>query len=234
MDAAGAEPKGSLLDKLSLGWALRLLTSSIGRKFVMGITGLALCGFLVVHLAGNLFLYAGPEKFNKYALGLHEQEWLPLAEAGLAARCLGLIARVIQIRQWGSVLQVGATGRSAGLPQGSGKAVRRVRVVPLRNDDESRDRLYQWASKRALRARRTLAGSDGPEASDLAVSCLWRRNDDVRPGCASRTPGVRRGFRLATTRKEEVVCNHDVKKTAAPRAAGMSVFTPAFRVVCAG
>jgi succinate dehydrogenase / fumarate reductase, cytochrome b subunit len=83
MDAAGAEPKGSLIDKLSLRWVLRLLSSSIGRKFVMGITGLGLCGFLVVHLAGNLFLYQGADKFNDYAHKLHEQEWLPLAEAGL-------------------------------------------------------------------------------------------------------------------------------------------------------
>ncbi len=83
MDAAGAEPKSSPIDKLNLRWMLRLLSSSIGRKFVMGITGLGLCGFLVVHLAGNLFLYAGAEKFNDYAHKLHEQEWLPLAEAGL-------------------------------------------------------------------------------------------------------------------------------------------------------
>ena len=83
MDAAGAEPKRSLIEKLGVVWALRLLTSSIGRKFVMGITGLGLCGFLVVHLAGNLFLYHGADKFNDYAHKLHEQEWLPLAEAGL-------------------------------------------------------------------------------------------------------------------------------------------------------
>lgn len=83
MDAAEAEPKSSLIDKLSLRWVLRLLNSSIGRKFVMGITGLGLCGFLVVHLAGNLFLYQGADKFNEYAHALHEQEWLPLAEAGL-------------------------------------------------------------------------------------------------------------------------------------------------------
>lgn len=83
MDAAEAESKSSLVDRLNLRWISRLISSSIGRKFVMGITGLGLCGFLVVHLAGNLFLYKGPEAFNKYALNLHEQEWLPLAEAGL-------------------------------------------------------------------------------------------------------------------------------------------------------
>jgi succinate dehydrogenase / fumarate reductase cytochrome b subunit len=83
MDAAQAEPRGSLIDKLNLRWLLRLLSSSIGRKFVMAVTGLGLSLFLVVHLAGNLFLFAGAEKFNNYAHALHEQEWLPLAEAGL-------------------------------------------------------------------------------------------------------------------------------------------------------
>jgi len=83
MEAAGVEPKSSVFDKLGLRWMLRLISSSIGRKFVMGLTGLGLCGFLVAHLAGNLFLYVGAEKFNGYAHGLHEQEWLPLAEAGL-------------------------------------------------------------------------------------------------------------------------------------------------------
>lgn len=85
MDATGTAPKVSLIDKLNLRWMIRLATSSIGRKFLMALSGLGLCGFLVVHLAGNLFLYKGPDAFNKYALKLHEQEWLPLAEAGLFA-----------------------------------------------------------------------------------------------------------------------------------------------------
>lgn len=85
MEAAGAEPKPSVVDKYNLRWLLRLFSSSIGRKFVMALSGLALSGFLVAHLAGNLFLYKGPEAFNKYAHALHEQEWLPLAEAGLFA-----------------------------------------------------------------------------------------------------------------------------------------------------
>lgn len=85
MDTATAEPKPSLVARLNLRWLHRLLTSSVGRKFVMGFTGLGLCGFLVVHLAGNLLLYAGAERYDHYAHTLHQQEWLPLAEAGLFA-----------------------------------------------------------------------------------------------------------------------------------------------------
>lgn len=83
MDNSTVEPKSSVVEKLNLKWGLRLLSSSIGQKFVMGVTGLLLCGFLVVHLAGNLLLFAGKARFDHYAHTLHEQEWLPLAEAGL-------------------------------------------------------------------------------------------------------------------------------------------------------
>ena len=52
----------------------------------MAITGLLLCGFLVVHLAGNLLLFAGAEAYNAYAHKLHDNEQLlHVAETGLAA-----------------------------------------------------------------------------------------------------------------------------------------------------
>ncbi len=42
--------------------------SSVGKKFFTGITGLFLCGFVLVHLAGNLTLLDGSGKtFNLYA-----------------------------------------------------------------------------------------------------------------------------------------------------------------------
>jgi succinate dehydrogenase / fumarate reductase cytochrome b subunit len=51
----------------------------------MAITGLLLCGFLVVHLAGNLLLFVGPDAYNAYAHKLHDNEGLLLiAEVGLA------------------------------------------------------------------------------------------------------------------------------------------------------
>ena len=44
-----------------------MLTSSVGKKALMGATGLFLCSFLVVHLYGNLLLYAGAERFEEHA-----------------------------------------------------------------------------------------------------------------------------------------------------------------------
>jgi succinate dehydrogenase / fumarate reductase, cytochrome b subunit len=67
-----------------LKWLLNALSSSVGRKFVMAITGLLLCGFLVAHLAGNLLLFVGADAYNAYAHKLHDNEGLLLiAEIGL-------------------------------------------------------------------------------------------------------------------------------------------------------
>lgn len=40
--------------------------SSIGKKQIVAVTGLLLISFVVVHLAENLLIYAGPAIFNKY------------------------------------------------------------------------------------------------------------------------------------------------------------------------
>jgi len=67
-----------------LNWLTRALSSSIGKKFILGITGLLLCGFLVVHLSGNMLMYVGAGEYNRYAHALHEQvELLAIAEIGL-------------------------------------------------------------------------------------------------------------------------------------------------------
>lgn len=52
-----------------MSWFTKFLTSSIGRKLLMSLTGLFLIIFLLVHLIGNLQLLIddGGEKFNLYA-----------------------------------------------------------------------------------------------------------------------------------------------------------------------
>ncbi len=69
--------------KSATKWMMTLISSSIGQKFVMGITGLLLCSFLVVHLAGNLLVYVGAKEYNAYAKELHSMMLLPVAEIGL-------------------------------------------------------------------------------------------------------------------------------------------------------
>ena len=57
--------------------------SSIGKKQVMAITGLGLCGFLVSHLLGNMLLLLGPDAFNTYAYTLTSTSLIYVAEIGL-------------------------------------------------------------------------------------------------------------------------------------------------------
>ena len=47
-----------------MGWFFRALNSSIGKKFVMALTGICLILFLIIHLINNLTLYGGPHLFN--------------------------------------------------------------------------------------------------------------------------------------------------------------------------
>lgn len=46
--------------------------SSVGKKWVMAITGIALMGFVLFHMIGNLKMYIGAEDFNHYAEFLKE------------------------------------------------------------------------------------------------------------------------------------------------------------------
>lgn len=41
--------------------------SSVGRKQIVAITGLMLIGFLIGHLAGNMFFLLGPDAYNGYS-----------------------------------------------------------------------------------------------------------------------------------------------------------------------
>jgi succinate dehydrogenase / fumarate reductase, cytochrome b subunit len=54
-----------------MDWLIKTVGTSVGKKLLMALTGLAFCGFLTAHLAGNLTLYGGADAFNSYAEHLH-------------------------------------------------------------------------------------------------------------------------------------------------------------------
>jgi succinate dehydrogenase / fumarate reductase, cytochrome b subunit len=62
---------------------LRGFDSSVGMKILIGVTGLALFLYLIVHIAGNLMVFFGPTVFNKYAYTLEGNPLLPIVEIGL-------------------------------------------------------------------------------------------------------------------------------------------------------
>jgi succinate dehydrogenase / fumarate reductase cytochrome b subunit len=58
--------------------------SSIGKKFIMAITGLALFVFVALHMVGNLQVFLGPETLNRYGAFLQgNMELLWPARIGL-------------------------------------------------------------------------------------------------------------------------------------------------------
>ena len=54
------------LQTSSAGAMARLWRSSLGKKYVMAITGFGLWLFVIVHLLGNLQIFLGPGKINAY------------------------------------------------------------------------------------------------------------------------------------------------------------------------
>jgi succinate dehydrogenase / fumarate reductase cytochrome b subunit len=57
---------------IRLPWPLNLYQTAVGKKWVMGLTGLGLIGFVVAHMIGNLHLYEGPVEVHEYAEALRD------------------------------------------------------------------------------------------------------------------------------------------------------------------
>ncbi|HTS89618.1 MAG TPA: succinate dehydrogenase cytochrome b subunit [Gemmatimonadales bacterium] len=67
--------------------------STPGKKVVMGVTGLIMIGFLIMHMLGNLQAFAGPAKLNAYGALLHG----PLHELLLLLRVVLLASLVLHV-----------------------------------------------------------------------------------------------------------------------------------------
>ncbi|AJE84548.1 succinate dehydrogenase [Streptomyces albus] len=64
--------------------------STVGKKIVMGVTGLIMIGYLVVHMMGNAKIFFGADDFNEYG------HWLRVVGEPFLHRMWGLwIARVV-------------------------------------------------------------------------------------------------------------------------------------------
>jgi|SRR5687767_1001939 len=102
--------------------ALRFYRAAIGKKVVMGVTGLIGIGFVIGHMAGNLLAFEGPDALNAYAHFLQstgELLWLlrlvliaavvlhivaavQLTVQNRAARPDGYVNREPQVSTWGA------------------------------------------------------------------------------------------------------------------------------------
>jgi len=61
----------------------RLFTSSVGTKLLIGLTGLALFAYLILHLAGNALIFLGQDTFNEYSHTLISNPLIVPVEIGL-------------------------------------------------------------------------------------------------------------------------------------------------------
>lgn len=67
-----------------MNWFVDMVQTSIGKKLLMALTGLGFVLFLLIHLIGNLTLYAGKDTFLSYVAHLHALDPLiRVAEIGL-------------------------------------------------------------------------------------------------------------------------------------------------------
>jgi len=74
-DAPAGAPRRTVLTPIrsrpsSKFLPLRFYSTAVGKKWVMGVTGLALMGFVLAHLIGNLKLYLSKEEINLYGEAL--------------------------------------------------------------------------------------------------------------------------------------------------------------------
>jgi succinate dehydrogenase cytochrome b subunit len=63
---------------------VRVFSSSVGTKIVIGLSGLLLVLYLLIHVGGNLLVFFGPRVFNTYAYNMEVRNpTLPIIEIAL-------------------------------------------------------------------------------------------------------------------------------------------------------
>jgi succinate dehydrogenase / fumarate reductase, cytochrome b subunit len=72
---------------------LTFYRSTIGKKIIMGVTGLIGIGFLILHMAGNLQFFISQDKINSYGALLHG----PLAELTWLLRIVLIVSVVLHV-----------------------------------------------------------------------------------------------------------------------------------------
>jgi succinate dehydrogenase / fumarate reductase cytochrome b subunit len=76
-----------------MGW----ICSTIGRKQLIGLTGIGLSLFVLIHMAGNMLILVGPQPYNEYSHKLVSNPLIYVAEVGLLAIFLAHISLAIRL-----------------------------------------------------------------------------------------------------------------------------------------
>ncbi len=84
--------------------------STIGKKIIMGVTGLIGVAFVIVHMLGNLQVFVGPAKLNGYGALLHG----PLDEFTWLIRIILIVAVVLHVLMAYQLTRISAAARPVG------------------------------------------------------------------------------------------------------------------------
>ncbi len=93
--------------------------STVGRKYIMGISGLVWMGFVLSHMAGNMLILVSPDLYNAYGHAILSNK--PLLYGAESVLVLALIVHVVTAisltvenrKAKGSRYAVGASGEKA-------------------------------------------------------------------------------------------------------------------------
>jgi len=92
---------------------LRFYRSTIGKKIIMAVSGLIGVGYLILHIAGNLKAFDGPESLNSYAHFLHG----PAAEITWVVRVILLAAVILHVLMAWQLTQLAKAARPVAYRQ---------------------------------------------------------------------------------------------------------------------
>jgi succinate dehydrogenase / fumarate reductase cytochrome b subunit len=84
--------------------------STIGKKIIMGVTGLIGVGFVILHMAGNLQAFMGQTKINDYGAMLHG----PLNELTWLLRIVLIVAVILHVTMAYQLTRISAAARPVG------------------------------------------------------------------------------------------------------------------------
>ena len=115
---------------MSVALARPFFLTTIGKKYLMGLTGLVWAGFVLTHMLGNLLIFVSADAYNKYGHGIVTSGILIPAEIvivlALLVHVTMAILLTIENRKAG-----GGGNRYAMLPNGPKKASLASRTMAL-------------------------------------------------------------------------------------------------------
>jgi succinate dehydrogenase / fumarate reductase cytochrome b subunit len=88
---------GAKVNSSLMATRTRIFSSSVGTKLLIGVTGVFLFIYLLIHIAGNLVVFLGPAAFNKYAFTLEGNPLLPIIELLLLSVFLVHIYKTVRM-----------------------------------------------------------------------------------------------------------------------------------------